>query len=188
MHSLSQEILNDKGGAAHQPWCTVEHCTYHWHLDESSNTVLPVTVTGHFITADWKLESDVLLTQEIPEHHTGVHMRDRLRTIAKDWWTQDKVAAVVHNNASSMVLAAELLEDWSDLCCFGRQKSIDIPKHSLVQDVATRCNFAYFMYKHLAEQRWAVYILSSTINRWLPLAIDTLISNLINGIYWTSYL
>lgn len=74
-------------------------------------------------------------------------------------------------NAANMVLALALLEDWSDLACFGhtlqlamntatcqeivgyfkhsvvamgalcsRQKGINIPWHSLLQDVATRQN------------------------------------------------
>ena len=32
---------------------------------------------------------------------------------------QDKVVAVVHDNAANMVLAGELLEGWGDLSCFG---------------------------------------------------------------------
>ena len=112
---------------------------------------------------------------------------------------QDKVVAVVHENAANMVLAGELLEGWGDLSCFGhtlqlavnaglalnaiarltaasckidshfkhstvamgtlteRQRLLKIPKHSLVQDVATRWNSTYLMYERLAEQRVAIY-------------------------------
>ena len=53
------------------------------------------------------------------EHHTGVHIAENLRKIAKDWNIDNKVVAVVHDNASNMVLASDLLEDWSDLPCLG---------------------------------------------------------------------
>jgi len=40
-----------------------------------------------------------------------VHIAEILREVAKDWNLDDKVAAVVHDNASNMVLACDLLED-----------------------------------------------------------------------------
>jgi len=48
-----------------------------------------------------------------------VHIAESLREVTKDWNLNDKVAAVVHDNASNMVLACDLLEDWGDLPCFG---------------------------------------------------------------------
>jgi len=47
----------------------------------------------------------VLVTPEMMECHTGVHIAVSLTEIAKDWNLYDKVAAVVHENASNMVLA-----------------------------------------------------------------------------------
>ena len=71
-----------------------------------------VTVTVHFITADWKMESKVLLTREMPERHTGLHIHERLLEASKEWKIEEKVVAVVHDNAANMVLASELLEEW----------------------------------------------------------------------------
>ena len=121
------------------------------------------------------------------ERHTGVHIAETLREIAKDWNIDNKVVAVVHDNASNMVLASDLLEDWGDLPCFGhtlqlavnagleihtisrltgvckkivshfkhsvvamtalheRQAALNLPQHSLLQEVSTRWNSTYFM-------------------------------------------
>ena len=95
----------------------------------------------------------------------------------------------MRDNASNVVLAMELLEDWNHLACSGhtlqlavnaglelsqtsrltatcrktvghfkhsvvamgvlheRQRAMNIPQHSLLQDVARRCNSTYFMYE-----------------------------------------
>ena len=69
-----------------------------------------ITVTVHFLTEDWILDSRVLVTHEMMERHTGVNIAECLREIAKDWNLDNKVVAVVHDNASNMVLACDLLE------------------------------------------------------------------------------
>ena len=79
-----------------------------------------LTITAHFITAEWKMGSAVLQTQEMPERHTGVHISEKLKEATSEWGIADeKVVAVVHDNATNMVLAADLLEGWGDLSCFG---------------------------------------------------------------------
>ena len=60
-----------------------------------------LTVTAHFITAEWKMASAVLQTREMPEQHTGIHISERLKEAASEWgMAQDKVIAVVHDNAA----------------------------------------------------------------------------------------
>ena len=78
-----------------------------------------LTVTAHFITELWEMESKVLLTREMPECHTGVHISERLMKASEEWKISEKVVAVVRDNAANMVLASQLLEDWDDLPCFG---------------------------------------------------------------------
>ena len=61
-----------------------------------------LTITAHFITAEWKMASAVLQTWEMPEQHTGIHISERLKEAASEWgMAQDKVIAVVHDNAAN---------------------------------------------------------------------------------------
>ena len=65
------------------------------------------------------MKSKVLLTREMPGHHTGVHISERLMKGSEEWKISEKVVAVVHDNAAYMLLASQLLEDLDDLPHFG---------------------------------------------------------------------
>ena len=47
-----------------------------------------LTITVHFITAEWKMASAVLQTQEMPEWHTDMHISERLKEAASEWGWQ----------------------------------------------------------------------------------------------------
>ena len=167
--------------------------------DIRTSRAVQAYLTVTVITDDWLISSKVLVTREMTERHTGVHIADSLTEIAKDWNLEGKIVAVVHDNASNMVLAFDLLEDCSDLPCFAhtlqlavnagleintisrlsgackkivthfkhsvvattalreRQIIMNVPQHSLLQEVPTRWNSTYLMYERLAEQQWAIY-------------------------------
>ena len=60
-----------------------------------------LTVTVHFITEQWVMESKVLLTREMPEHHTGINIAERLKEAVRERHiTPEKVVAVVRDNAA----------------------------------------------------------------------------------------
>ena len=110
-HAIKQEVSNSLESTT-----SVALTTDIW----TSRTVQSyITVTVNFLTEDWILDSRVLVTHEMMERHTGVNIAECLREIVKDWNLDNKVVAVVHDNASNMVLACDLLEGWGDLCCFG---------------------------------------------------------------------
>ena len=77
-----------------------------------------MTITAHYISDEWKLESNVLCTSEIAERHTGANIASRIREVLEVWNIQDThVSAVVTDNAANMTAALSSLE-WSHLSCY----------------------------------------------------------------------
>ncbi|KAK0145706.1 Zinc finger BED domain-containing protein 1 [Merluccius polli] len=136
-------------------------------------TVSYVTVTAHFINNDWQLVSLVLQTRAMYESHTGANVADLLKKVASEWHLNDNDLVLVTDNASNMVVAAQLggfvhralkLPALSKLLAkirrivsfFHRstvgahqleekQKLLGLPCHKLITDVSTRWNSAYEM-------------------------------------------
>ena len=78
-----------------------------------------LTITSHFITKDWKMQSSVLQTREMPERHTGVNISERLLEATREWkLSADHIVSVVHDNAANVVLALELVEELHSSRCF----------------------------------------------------------------------
>ena len=88
-----------------------------------------LTATIHFITDDWLKSSKVLVTREMTERHTGVHIADSLTEIAKYWNLEEKIVAIVHDIASNMVLTSNPLEDWGDLPCLAHTLQLAVKGH-----------------------------------------------------------
>ena len=87
-----------------------------------------VTITAHYITEDWRIQSYVLCTCEMPEKHTGVNIATRLREVAEMWNIDDKhVSAVVTDNASNMSVAVDILE-WNHLPCLAHTLQLAVNK------------------------------------------------------------
>ena len=47
----------------------------------------------------------------MPEHHTSVHISERLMKASEEWKISEKVVVVVRENVANMVFASQLLED-----------------------------------------------------------------------------
>ena len=88
-----------------------------------------IGVTGHFIDSSWRMQSLVLATEAMEERHTRVNISDRLAQIASQWKITAKVAGLVLDNASNMVVAADLLElnhDWPHVHCVGHTLQLSV--------------------------------------------------------------
>ena len=92
----------------------------------SKATEAYLTVTCHYITDEWDIANKVLLTREMPERHTGLHIAERLRQAVSEWQIpEDRVSAIVRDNASNMNVAVEEV-GWEDVRCFGHTLQLAI--------------------------------------------------------------
>jgi len=82
---------------------------------QSGKTFL--TVTAHFITANWELKSCVLDTSAIPESFTEEDIAEAMREILIAWNIQNKIFTIVTDNSETMTEAVKLLKQ-EHLSCF----------------------------------------------------------------------
>ncbi|XP_073450123.1 E3 SUMO-protein ligase ZBED1-like [Aquarana catesbeiana] len=66
-----------------------------------------VTITAHYVK-EWKILSHVLQTRAIYESHTGAHLAELLSRVVEEWQLSDKSVVLVTDNASNMIVAAQV--------------------------------------------------------------------------------
>ena len=87
-----------------------------------------ITITAHYIDDDWKLISNVLTTEAMPERHTGVNIAERIREAMNKWQVQDEiVSGIVHDNAANMLTAVDDL-GWNHMSCFAHTLQLAVNK------------------------------------------------------------
>ena len=69
-------------------------------------------ITCHFISDDWELTSFCLTTMPLEERHTGPNIAAWIeQAVEKFEIPTSKIVAVVHDNGSNVVLAANILQE-----------------------------------------------------------------------------
>ena len=87
-----------------------------------------MTITAHYISNEWKIESNVLCTSEMTERHTGTNIASRIQEVLEVWNIQaSHVSAVVTDNASNMTAAFYSLE-CGHLPCFAHTLQLAVNK------------------------------------------------------------
>jgi len=79
-----------------------------------------ITVSAHYISSAWKCSSCVLETKPFPERHTGQAIADKILEIATAFAIDEKVSAIVHDQAANMELSLHILNSskgWESLRC-----------------------------------------------------------------------
>ena len=114
-----------------------------------------VTLTSHFISNEWALVSNVLQTRALHESHTGSNIANLLKEAMNEWGLEDKVPAIVTDNAANMLLAVSLIE-CLHVGCFAHvlnlasQAALKIPAVSRLLGRVRRIS-AYFHRSSLAS-------------------------------------
>ena len=74
-----------------------------------------LTLTGHFVTADFSLVSWCLGTAAFPERHTGMNIAEKVKIMLAAFRVPERrQAALVHDQASNMQTAGDTLREGND--------------------------------------------------------------------------
>ncbi|XP_046873195.1 E3 SUMO-protein ligase ZBED1-like [Hypomesus transpacificus] len=99
----------------------------------SSNMTPYMSLTIHYITADWTLQSKCLETRYIPQNHTADVLAEALQSALADWELDEhKMACITTDNGANIVAAIRNL-GWPWLNCFGHNLHLAV-SHGLDSD------------------------------------------------------
>lgn len=89
-----------------------------------------ITITAHLISKDWQYITLVLTTEEMSERHTSANLRERLLKVITTWQLNNKVVAVVHDNAANICNAVENIPEFGhSVRCFAHSLQLCVNKH-----------------------------------------------------------
>lgn len=93
----------------------------------SSRTSEPyMSLTVHYIDADWKLQNKCLAAVYFPQDHTGIEIAQGLKDSFVSWdLHEEKLACITTDSGANIVKAAEL-NKWTRLQCFGHRLHLAI--------------------------------------------------------------
>ncbi|WAR26770.1 ZBED1-like protein, partial [Mya arenaria] len=98
----------------------------------SNSTESFITVTAHYLDAEWILHSDVLMTRAMPERHTAENIAE--------FGLTGKVECCVHDNARNIQKAGTLCPEWGDHSCFAHTLQLCIKPVLELPSVSKPCN------------------------------------------------
>ena len=93
-----------------------------------------VTVTAHFLTKDYVVKNNVLVTVNTEERHTADNLADFLTNVACEWEIEKKISAIVHDNASNIEAALRRLP-FESISCFAHTLQLSIKKGLAIKEV-----------------------------------------------------
>ena len=107
----------------------------------TSNTMeVYISVTAHFISADWEMRSCVLQTKHFPERHTGQNISEAIQDTVTSFDIEvSKVKGVVHDTCANAELAGKLMFDlhgWSSVQCAAHKLQLAVNKGLRISMIA----------------------------------------------------
>lgn len=119
-------------------------------------------ISCHFISDDWELTSLCLTTMPLEERHTGPNIAAWIQQAVERFEIPpSKIVAIVHDNGSNVVLAANILQEkhgWMSVRCAGHTLQLVINhalKHPQISKAlgAARCLVEHFKRSKLASSK-----------------------------------
>ena len=103
-----------------------------------------MSLTVHFVNANFELCSRCLQTAYFPTDHTGENIAMGLRECLANWGLKEEAqTCITTDNASNMVKAMEL-NQWTRLQCFGHRLHLAIGKYKNVCLCECVCLQSYY--------------------------------------------
>ncbi len=120
MHESLPRLYESKKRELLDKLADVKWCSFTTDLWTSNTTMGYMTVTCHYITKDWVMESAVLTTSHAPESHTSLYLATELKKITDDWKVSSKIHCGITDGASN-IKGAVRMNQWNNLVCFAHQ-------------------------------------------------------------------
>ena len=96
-----------------------------------------ITMTAHYLNADWELKSPVLMARSEEKRHTSDNLKVEVENVFKKFEIEGKVCAVVTDNARNITKAVlELTEEDHD-SCFAHTLNLAV-RSAMAEDVDTK--------------------------------------------------
>ncbi|XP_071579132.1 E3 SUMO-protein ligase ZBED1-like [Temnothorax nylanderi] len=121
-----------------------------------------VTLIAHMLDENWTPKCFTLGVYEMEERHTAANLASRMEELFVKWNINEKVMAVVTDNATNIINATHLLHKivshfkHSNVAKYAlqdKQEQLGLPTMSLLQSCKTRWNSSYFMLERLLQNR-----------------------------------
>ena len=113
-----------------------------------------ITLTAHFLTHSWELKNVVLETFNLTCEHTAENIASILKRIVREWRIEDKVVAIVTDNASN-ITAAVKLTGWRHIPCFAHTLNLVVQEaikaDSALVMVKKKCKDIVAYFHHSAK-------------------------------------
>lgn len=138
-----------------------------------------LTISAHYLSEDWEPKSVCLATQEADERHSVENLCLRMTEIIQDYDLQNKIAAVVTDNAANAVNSVELMEfveETVDVQCAAHSLQLAIHDGFKKEFVKKLCSKASKVVGHFKHSNIASYALEEK-QKQLGLKVLKLIQN-----------
>ena len=118
-----------------------------------------ISLTTHFISGEWNMESDCLGTMPVSERHTGDNISSWIEEILGNFGiSTQKVVSFVHDNGSNFVRAGKILSEkfgWSSESCAGHDLQLCIKAGLEVNEIQQVVSAARRLVEHFKKSELA---------------------------------
>ncbi len=90
-----------------------------------------ISLTVHYITSDWSLNSCCIQTSFFPDDHTGENIASGLKQFLQEWNLDKEKQVCLTTDSGANIVKAVTLNMWTRLSCFGHCLHIAIGKFTL---------------------------------------------------------